>query len=109
MDLDTFCQYPHVVASELGASFSDSIDEQLSAKGLSRRVVASLQRYAVLPRVVEKSDCLCTLPKSFLDRYGDSLDQFQPPIELEPAKFCAYWHPRSQEDSAHTWLRGRYL
>jgi DNA-binding transcriptional LysR family regulator len=105
MDLDSFCQYTHVTASELGASFSDSIDEQLSSLGRSRRVVASLQRYAVLPRVVEKSDCLCTLPKSFLDRYGDSLHQFQPPIELEPARLCAYWHPRSQEDSAHAWLR----
>jgi DNA-binding transcriptional LysR family regulator len=106
MDIDAFCKYPHLVASELGTSFSDSIDEHLSALGRFRTVIASISRYAVIPRVVEKSDCLCTLPKSFLARYGESLDRFEPPIELEPVRLCAYWHPRSQEDPAHMWLRG---
>ncbi|WP_446743525.1 LysR family transcriptional regulator [Silvibacterium acidisoli] len=105
MDIDAFCDYPHLVASESGASFSDSIDERLAAQGRSRKVVASISRYAVIPRVVEKSDCLCTLPKSFLERYGETLELFQPPVELEPARLCAYWHPRSHDDSAHIWLR----
>ena len=77
----------------------------MEAIGRARRVTVSVQSYALAPLVLAESDCVCTLPRRFLAKFPGGLDLFKPPIELAPMRLLALWHPRSQADQGHAWLR----
>jgi DNA-binding transcriptional LysR family regulator len=105
IDLDTFCALDHLMISADGGGFSGVVDVALSAIGRQRRVAVSIQSYALAPLILANSDCLCTLPHRFLNRFAHQLDWAPPPLELARFSLMALWHPRSQDDPAHAWLR----
>jgi DNA-binding transcriptional LysR family regulator len=107
LDLDTYCALDHLIVSADGGGFTGLVDDLLTATGRERRVTASVQSYALAPLIVEASDLLCTLPKHLLQRFGQALDLFDPPFELQDFQLSAFWHARNQDDPAHTWLRER--
>lgn len=104
-DLDEFCALDHLLISTTGGQFSGMIDRALAAVGRERRVAVSIQSYALAPLVLTGSDCLCTLPRRFLERFTNLLELFEPPLAIEPFQMKLFWHPRMQEDPAHAWLR----
>jgi len=105
LDLDTLCTLDHLLISADGGGFSGMLDEALAKLGRVRRVSVSVQSYALAPMVLAATDCLCTLPRRLLQRFGGELDAFPPPLPLEPFPLSAFWRPRSQHDPAHVWLR----
>jgi DNA-binding transcriptional LysR family regulator len=107
LDLDTFCTLDHLIVSTDGAGFSALVDRTLAGLGRSRRVALSIQSYGLAPLIVARTDCVCTLPSRLLRRYADDLDLFEPPLPLSRSQLVALWHPRSQEDRGHVWLRER--
>jgi DNA-binding transcriptional LysR family regulator len=104
-DLDEFCALDHLLISTSGGRFSGMIDEALAALGRERRVSVSIQSYALAPLVLMSSDCICTLPRRFLQRFTTALDLFEPPLKLTKFRMTAFWHPRMSGDPAHAWLR----
>lgn len=104
-DLDTFCALDHVLISTEGGGFAGVVDHALSALGRTRRVAMSVQSYALAPLIVAGSDCICTMPRRILERFNADLDVFAPPLALPSAALFAFWHPRSQTDQGHAWLR----
>jgi len=105
LDIDAFCAAEHLLVSADGGGFFGHVDATLTALGRERRVALSIHNYALAPTIIGASDYLCTLPSRFLDRFTDTLDVFEPPLELGVAELAAYWHPRVQDDAAHRWLR----
>ena len=105
IDLDTFCALDHVLISADGGGFAGVVDRALAALGRTRRVAVSVQSYAVAPLIVADSDCVCTLPRRILERFAADLDVFAPPLALPSPEVFAFWHPRSQADQGHVWLR----
>jgi DNA-binding transcriptional LysR family regulator len=105
LDLEAFCAAEHLLVSADGGGFFGHVDAALAVSGRERRVALSIQNYALAPTIVGSSDYLCTLPCRFLGRFTDTLDLFEPPLELGVAELAAYWHPRVQDDPAHRWLR----
>jgi DNA-binding transcriptional LysR family regulator len=105
LTLDEFCSLDHLLISTSGGHFRGMIDDALVDLGRERRVVISLQSYALAPLVLARTDCLCTLPKRFLARFADTLDLFTPPFALPKFGMKMFWHPRMRTDPAHTWLR----
>lgn len=105
MDLDTYAGLPHVMVSAAGGRFSSAIDATLARLGRHRRVSVSVQSYALAPTVAAQSDCLCTLPRRFLARYGSQLDIHDLPFEITDFTLSAIWHTRANDDPAHIWLR----
>ncbi|WP_036181746.1 LysR family transcriptional regulator [Palleronia rufa] len=105
VSLDVFCALDHLLISTSGGSFSGLIDDALAASGRTRRVTVSIQSYALAPIVLAQSDCLCTLPRRFLQRFTDALDLFEPPLSLSQFQIKAFWHKRMKDDPAHVWLR----
>jgi DNA-binding transcriptional LysR family regulator len=81
------------------------MDEQLERVGHRRTVSVSVQAYSLVPMVLEATDHVCTLPERFLARFTDRLDSFELPLALPDFTLSAAWHPRSQEDPGHHWLR----
>ncbi|MGV7212615.1 LysR family transcriptional regulator [Bradyrhizobium sp. UFLA05-112] len=105
LDLEAFCDAEHLLVSADGGGFFGHVDAALATLGRERRVALSIQNYALAPTIVGASDYLCTLPSRFLSRFENTLDFFEPPLELGAAELAAYWHPRFQDDPAHRWLR----
>ena len=105
LDLDAFCSHDHLLVSTGGSGFAGYVDDALSVLGRHRRVAVSIQSYALAPIILAASDFLCTLPRRFLQRFTSTLDLFETPLELETVEFVAHWHPRSQDDAGHIWLR----
>lgn len=105
LDLDTFCGLDHLLISADGGKFHGLVDRALEAVGRTRRVAVSVQGYALVPAILSSSDCVCTMPRRFFRAHAQALDLFAPPIELPATQMLALWHPRSQSDQGHTWLR----
>lgn len=103
--LDEFCSLDHLLISTSGGQFQGMIDAALAAVGRERSVSVSLQSYALAPLVLSNSDCICTLPRKFLERFTAVLEIYAPPLVLSPFKMILFWHPRMQTDPAHKWLR----
>lgn len=105
ISLDEFCAHDHLLISTSGGHFSGRIDAVLAELGRERRVSVSIQSYGLVPMVLTSTDCLCTLPRRFLERFSDVLDLCPPPFELPPFTINIFWHPRMRADPAHVWLR----
>jgi DNA-binding transcriptional LysR family regulator len=108
IDLDTYCRGRHVIVSPNGA-FDSAIDVELARLSLRRHVVAAVPNYALVPLVLAATDHFCTLPERFLGRHADTLDVVDAPLDLPGIALAMAWHPRSETDAAHRWLRDRVL
>lgn len=105
LTLDEFCSLDHLLISTSGGHFNGMVDEALAELGRERNVSVSVQSYALAPLVLARSDCLCTLPRRFLQRFEDSLDLLTPPLALSKFTMKMFWHPRMRSDPGHKWLR----
>lgn len=109
LTLDEFCSLDHLLISTSGGQFQGIIDAALAEAGRERSVSVSIQSYALAPLVLNNSDCICTLPSRFLQRFRTSLEFFPPPLALSPFQMKLFWHPRMQTDPAHAWLRKQVM
>ncbi len=107
--LDDFCSLDHLLISTRGGQFEGMIDAALAEVGRERSVSVSIQSYALAPLVLSNSDCICTLPSRFLERFKTVLEIYAPPIVLSPFQMTLFWHQRMRTDSAHTWLRKQVM
>jgi len=105
MTLDEFCSLDHLLVSTSGGQFQGMIDAALAEVGRERSVSVSIQSYALAPLVLSNSDCICTLPSRFLERFKAVLEIYAPPLVLSPFRMILFWHPRMRTDPAHAWLR----
>jgi len=105
LSLDAFCEMDHLLISTSGGQFSGMIDEALAELGRRRRVMMSVQNYALAPLMLGASNFICTLPKRFLERFTDTLDLFPTPLTLPTFSMRLFWHPTMAADPAHRWLR----
>jgi DNA-binding transcriptional LysR family regulator len=85
------------------------IDAALAEAGRERNVSVSIHSYALAPLVLSNSDCICTLPRRFLERFTAVLEIYPPPLALSPFQMILFWHPRMQTDPAHKWLRSQVM
>jgi len=109
LTLDEFCSLDHLLISTNGGRFSGMIDEALAEMGRERRVSVSIQSYAMAPLVLTATDCVCTLPRRFLERFSEVLELYSLPFTLAPFQMNLFWHPRMRNDPAHRWLRDEVI
>jgi DNA-binding transcriptional LysR family regulator len=102
--LKQYCALGHVLVSSKG-DFHSFLDERLEALGHERRVAVAVPHYNLVPTILANTDYICTLPIRFLRRFADQLDIFALPLELPEFAISMAWHPRSEGDPAHRWLR----
>lgn len=107
--LDEFCALDHLLISTAGGHFNGMIDAALAEIGRERRVTVSIQSYALAPLVLAGTDCICTLPRRFLERFDRTLELFAPPLPLDRLGMQLFWHPRMRSDAAHMWLRKQVM
>lgn len=104
--LAQYCALRHVIVSTDG-SFDGFMDQLLAQRGCRRTVAVSVAQYHLVPPLLAASDLVCTLPSRFLERYADSLDCFDLPLDVPALDLSLAWHRRSDNDPALRWLRGQ--
>ena len=106
LNLDDYCAARHLLVSFSGRPYG-FIDESLAALGRERRVVLTVNQFFTAGRVVAHSSLLSVLPRHFVDLTGiaGQLAVRSLPFEVSPVHIDALWHRRSQQRSAHAWLR----
>ncbi|MCB4624172.1 LysR family transcriptional regulator [Escherichia coli] len=108
MTLEQYCAYEHVLVSTNG-SYHSGIDDFLAELGHYRHTMVSVQYYTAVPPILERTNCLATLPERFLHRFDHMIDRFDLPFAFDPFQLQVGWHPRFDEDLGHQWLREQLI
>jgi len=105
LDLDSFCALSHVLVSPTGGGFIGAVDEALRALGRSRRVQISVNSFLLVPRLIEDSDLIATVPARMAQHWAGQLAVVSAPIEIPGFSVAMGWHSRAHADPAQLWLR----
>jgi DNA-binding transcriptional LysR family regulator len=86
------------------------VDDELEARGLSRRIAFSTPNFLVAPQMVAQSDLVITLPyrvgRAFAEIYPLTL--LDPPFAVPGFAISMFWHARRSNDQAHRFLRAQF-
>jgi DNA-binding transcriptional LysR family regulator len=111
LDLDAYLRESHVVMS-YGRKYQPMIYEQYAENFFAqhdrfRKIAFYVPSALVVPDVVATTDLLALLPYPLTATdAGPSIKLMDPPFDLPDQEVAMIWHPRSQNDKAHQWLRG---
>lgn len=83
------------------------IDDVLAARGLQRRIVATVPGFAGLAAMLRGGPWLATVPSRVGLGVLRGLASAPVPVATPRMPMYAAWHARRREDPAHRWLRGR--
>lgn len=109
---EAYASFGHVVASRRGR-MSGPVDEALAELGLERKIAAVVPGFPAALTVAQASDLVALVPASFLlnqptvdgRRPNATLHAFELPVKTQGITISQMWHPRSELDPAHRWLR----
>lgn len=99
-----YASFGHVVVSRR-ASTHGPVDEALEEVGLKRKIVAVVPGFSAALAIAQNSDLVALIPASFLLSEPDRLYAFELPVNTREIAISQMWHPRSEVDPAHRWLR----
>lgn len=101
----------HVAASREG-DFIEPIDSALESLGLRRAITVVVPGYPDAMRIARQSDLVALVPRSCVGNTmtndqsaAAGLQSFELPLPTPEFKISAIWHPRTDADPAHRWLR----
>ena len=74
-----------------------------------RKVALWEPSFLAVAGVVARTDLISTVPTRLAAHFAQSLPitTYDLPLPLPEPEFAMYWHPRSQDDGGHKWLRER--
>jgi DNA-binding transcriptional LysR family regulator len=87
------------------------VDKALAGLGAERQVTLSVPTFSQIPPLLEKTQLIFSLPKSF----AAYLARFFPvklialPFEVPPLDIYAYWHQRQHQNPLQQWVRKELL
>jgi DNA-binding transcriptional LysR family regulator len=104
---ERLAELDHVTVSRRGR-IHGALDEALAARGLRRRVLASLPTSTAALDVVAGSDTVVAVAERVCAPLAARLGVVMriPPVDLPPVEIVMTWHHRHDSDPAHAWLRG---
>jgi DNA-binding transcriptional LysR family regulator len=107
LTLDQYLRLPHLFVSSRRRS--GVVDEALARLGRSRRVAVSVPHFLVAPYIIVESDVIMTVNSRIARTYARTMPirVLKPPLELPDFPISMVWHPRSDKDAGHQWLRAR--
>jgi DNA-binding transcriptional LysR family regulator len=110
LDIERYAALIHVLVTTTLNGKRGAVDDELAARGLSRRVGLTVPSFPAVIAFVAASDMIATVPRPIAVRAredGWPIAVIQPPLKLPEGIGYAWWHPRFQEDAAHIWWRGK--
>jgi DNA-binding transcriptional LysR family regulator len=106
LSLAAFAVARHVLVRQ-GPTGIGIVDDWLSLKGLSRRIVLILNSCADALAAVAASDLVTAVPASFIKAHGRGLKLAISPLPFDSQKilYKLAWHERSEHDPGRRWFR----
>ncbi|RPH52764.1 MAG: LysR family transcriptional regulator [Lysobacterales bacterium] len=101
-----FMEGQHAVVHPAG-QMNDSLEAELQAQGLTRRVSVRVEHFLAAPTILSQSDLIFTVPYAIgasLAKLGD-IKLVKPPFKARPRIVRQHWHSRFHHDAANRWLR----
>ena len=81
------------------------IDEVLKARGIERRIVATVPGFSGLPPFLHGTHMLATAPGILRANLMRGLASCEVPLATPPMPMYLIWHVRHRHDPMHRWLR----
>jgi DNA-binding transcriptional LysR family regulator len=107
---ESLARFGHVVITSVSqGSYSESLEQALSARGIRRQAPLTIPSYLAVPQILLSTDYLALLPASLAQAFSQQLALcIRPsPISLPPLDVSILYHTSYQEDEAHRWFRER--
>ena len=110
LTLRLFVELGHVLVAPVEQP-RGMIDTALADHGLGRRVVVKTPHYLVAPLVVARTELIATLPASAANAFAEVLPikVYRPPLDVSSFPSHMVWHPRTDGQAAHQWLRSAIM
>ena len=102
--LESFAAADHLLVGFDGSG-RGFVDDLLEARGLRRRVAATVTNFASATQLVARSRLIATLPEEAVRTAGVKLVVARPPLELPTLPVMLAWHPRNTTDPRQRFLR----
>lgn len=103
---EQYIAWGHVVTSRRGGIPHGPVDDALAELGLKRNIAAVVPSFPASLRVAQASDLIALVPASFVvSQPAGQLYAFALPVATRQITVSQMWHPRSEADLAHRWLR----
>jgi DNA-binding transcriptional LysR family regulator len=98
--------HPYIAVSRHGRS-QGPYDELLATHGVQRKVIAITPTSTTAAHLLFESDAICLFSAAFADyaQHRLGLRTLKTPAPLPVMQISQAWHPRSQNDPVHQWLR----
>ena len=97
-----------IFVSRLGLD-NGPIDEALRPLGLERKIVTIVGGFSTALGLARASDLIASVPERHTGNLRAGMHSFPLPVPTPEITVSLLWHPRSQADPAHRWLRGLVL
>lgn len=107
-----YASFGHILVSRR-QGVHGPVDDALAELGLERNIAAIVPGFSAALAVAQRSDLVAHVPVSFLinqpiergDGEPATLFSFALPVNGREMTISQMWHPRSEVDPAHRWLR----
>lgn len=110
LDIATFAQLPHALASPEGEGLG-VVDRALAAQGRKRRIAYRTRYFIGAALAVAQSDLVLTMPAraglELARRFG--LSAHMPPLTLPALDVMTLWHARLDVDPVQAWVRAALI
>ena len=106
LTLDAYCEAQHLRVNFAGRPLG-FVDEALAQLGRRRRVLLTVSQFGTAGAMVQQSDLLTVLPRSYVPATGlaAQLSMREPPFPLPRIEVGLLWHRRHEQEPAQQWLR----
>ena len=104
MTLSRYVAGKHVLVSRSGRH-SGPVDEALRALGLERDIVTIVGGFSGALALARASDLIATVPERHTGNLREGMHSFALPLAVPDITVSLLWHPRTDADPAHRWLR----
>ncbi|MBU2515006.1 LysR family transcriptional regulator [bacterium] len=103
--IEDFTRFSHILFTTKGKG-DRLVEQTLKEKGIQRKVAIRVPNVLVIPKIIQYSPYIVTLPK----KLAESLDMdwvkiLRPPIKLPKLPIFQYWHTTSHNEPTHSWFR----
>jgi DNA-binding transcriptional LysR family regulator len=107
MTMDTYLRLGHLVYSMGRGQPVSLADQHLAQARVPRRIEFTVESFLLAPFLLQGTDLVALVParaEAFLRRTGD-IRLLEAPVQLPTLEEMLWWHPRSNADPGHAWMR----
>jgi DNA-binding transcriptional LysR family regulator len=104
--IDEFLEMSHVLVQSAESSHQQ-LENSFRTIGIYRKIALDIPHFSVLPRILERSDLVVTLPFRVAKMFNAAkqFSIYRLPVEMPEVDVTLHWHQDFENDAGNRWLR----